>query len=113
MAKTPTEELEACWKRKLDVLSEWDTTANLQQDRVHKDEEIPTVRAVQRATWLAQWLFGMGVFVDLMSQDRMAGIKFERWAERKEWRVMPDGACDMLVPEGPEIRRVRIGGPLP
>lgn len=47
-----------------------------------------------------------------MTPDRLGGIKFEKWSERKEWRVAADGSCDMLVPEGPEIRRVQVGGPL-
>lgn len=111
--KSLAADLEACWSGKLAVLKEWLTAAYMQEVRDEPDHEIPTSKAALRAIWLAQTLFPMGVFVDRMSQDRVGGIKFEKWSGKTEWRVMPDGACDMLKPEGPEIRRVRVGGPLP
>lgn len=112
MAKTPAEQFTADWKRKRYQLAMWDFAAAEQENRVNKNPDIPTVEAVHSAICMAAILCRHGVTVDLMTLDRLGGIKFEKWSGRKEWRVAPDGSCDMLTPEGPDIRRVNVGGPL-
>lgn len=112
MAKTPAEALAADWKRKRRQLAILTIEAWAQEDRTNKHPDLPTLEAIEGAFCQAAILQRHGVFVDLMTPDRLGGIKFEKWSERKEWRVAADGSCDMLVPEGPEIRRVQVGGPL-
>lgn len=113
MAKSTAQALENCWSGKLAVLKEWGATAYMQENLRDPNEDIPTSKAVQRGVWLAIGLHGMGVYVDRMSQDGKGGIKFEKVSPKKEWRIDRDGDCDLLQSEGPEVRRVRIGGKLP
>lgn len=112
MGKIDPTVLAADWKRKRRQLSVWAIDALEQSDHTNKDLDIPTVEAVHGAICMAVILCRHGVQIDLMTTDRTGGIKFEKWDERKEWRVATDGSCDMLVPEGPEIRRVSVGGSL-
>lgn len=112
MAKTPKDAIAADWRRKRRQLTIWAIDALEQDNRTKRDPDVPTIEAVHSAICMAAILCRHGVQVDLMTADRMGGIKFEKWSERKEWRASASGDCDMLVPEGPVIRRVCVGAAL-
>lgn len=113
MAKTPKDAIAADWRRKRRQLAILMIDALEQDNRTKPDPDTPTVEAVHGAVCMAAILCRHGVQVDLMTADRSGGISFEKWSERKQWRVSADGSCDMLVPEGPVMRRVSVGGALP
>lgn len=112
MAKTPKDAIAADWRRKQRQIAVLMIEALEQDHHTSKHPDIPTVEAVMGAACQAAILCRHGKQIDLLTPDRLGGIRFEKWSERQEWRVAADGSCDMLVPEGPEIRRVNIGGPL-